>query len=100
MDARPAFAMEYLDRDAVVFFGHMRLSSGFPHLFPVLENWMQGETVGSAYQQLLNAIINMRGFRSGEFVIPTPVTQRNIRQNTLLYVIFGDPALQPLVELQ
>ncbi|MEC9096989.1 MAG: hypothetical protein VX776_10175 [Planctomycetota bacterium] len=100
VDARPAFAMEYLDRDAVVFFGHMRLSSGFPHLFPVLENWMQGETVGSAYQQLLNAIISMRGFRSGEFVIPTPVTQRNIRQNTLLYVIFGDPALQPLVELQ
>tara|TARA_B100000945_G_scaffold321462_1_gene336193 strand:+ start:361 stop:1470 length:1110 start_codon:yes stop_codon:yes gene_type:complete len=100
VDARPAFAMEYLDRDAVVFFGHMRLSSGFPHLFPVLENWMQGETVGSAYQQLLNAIINMRGFRSGGFVIPTPITQRNIRQNTLLYVVFGDPALTPFEKLK
>ena len=100
VDARPAFAMEYLDRGAVVFFGHMRLSSGFPHLFPVLENWMQGESVGVAYQELLNAIIDMRGFRAGEFVIPTPVTQRGIRQNTMLYVIFGDPAIKPLEKME
>ena len=100
VDARPAFAMEYLDRGAVVFFGHMRLSSGFPHLFPVLENWMQGESVGVAYQQLLNAIIDMRGFRAGGFVIPTPVTQRGIRQNTMLYVIFGDPAMKPFEKME
>lgn len=100
VDARPAFALEYLDRGAVVFFGHMRLSSGFPHLFPVLENWMEGESVGIAYQELLNAIIDMRGFRAGDFVIPTPVTQRTIRQNTMLYVIFGDPAIKPFEKLE
>lgn len=100
VDARPAFALEYLDKEAVVFFGHMRLSSGFPHLFPVLENWMQGKSVGVAYQELLNAIIDMRGFRAGEFVVPTPVTQRGIRQNSMLYVIFGDPAIRPFEKLE
>jgi hypothetical protein len=45
----------------------------------------------------------MRGFGPGQFVV-TEVTpgQRGIPQNTLLYVIIGDPAivpLQPLVKI-
>jgi hypothetical protein len=77
----------------------MRLSSGFPHLYPVLENWLQGASVGEAYQQLINAIIGMRGFGPGNFVVEKPVKQRRIPQNTLLYVIFGDPALVPFEPL-
>ncbi|MCP4848265.1 MAG: hypothetical protein GY899_10000 [Verrucomicrobiaceae bacterium] len=96
VDQRPAFGTSYLDRGATVFFGHMRLSSGFPHLYPILEKWMQGASVGEAYQQLINAIIGIRGFGPGSFVVEKPVTQRRIPQNTLLYVIFGDPALVPL----
>ena len=100
VDHRPAFGTSYLDRGATVFFGHMRLSSGFPHLYPVLENWLQGASVGEAYQQLINAIIRMRGFLPGNFIVKKPVKQRRIPQNTLLYVIFGDPALIPFQSLQ
>jgi hypothetical protein len=99
VDQRPAFGTSYINRGATVFFGHMRLSSGFPHLYPVLENWLQGASVGKAYQQLINGIIGMRGFSSGRFIVKQPVTQRRIPQNTLLYVIFGDPALVPFEPL-
>ena len=74
----------------------MRLSAGFPHLFPVLEGWLQGQTVGESHQRLLNAIIAMRGFRKGRFVIPDGQLQlRRSPQNRLLYVTLGDPALRP-----
>lgn len=96
---RPAFAARYIERGATVFFGHMRLSSGFPHLYPVLEKWMSGATVGEAYQQLINAIIDMRGFRSGSYVVKQPADQRRLPQNVLLYVILGDPAIVPFEAL-
>jgi len=99
VDQRPAFAARYIERGATVFFGHMRLSSGFPHLYPVLEKWMSGATVGEAYQQLINAIIDMRGFRSGSYVVKQPSDQRRLPQNALLYVIFGDPAIVPFEAL-
>ena len=100
VDQRPAFGITYLDRGATVFFGHMRLSSGFPHLYPVLENWLKGVSVGEAYQQLINAIIDMRGFRPGNFIVKKPVQQRRIPQNILLYTVFGDPALRPFQSLK
>jgi hypothetical protein len=100
VDQRPAFGTRYIDRGATVFFGHMRLSSGFPHLYPVLEKWLQGASVGEAYQQLMNSIIEMRGFRPGRYVVKQPVTQRRVPQNALLYVIFGDPALVPFETLR
>ncbi|MEC7567312.1 MAG: hypothetical protein VX738_16640 [Planctomycetota bacterium] len=97
---RQAFATRYIDRGATVFFGHMRLSSGFPHLYPVLEQWTAGKSVGEAYQQLVNGIIDMRGFGPGRFVVSDPGTSTgSIPQNTLLYVIFGDPALIPFKPL-
>ena len=95
LSQRESFALRYIDRGATVFFGHMRLSSGFPHLYPVLESWTQGQTVGEAYQQLINGIIQLRGFKSGNFIVNSANTSRRIRQNTLLYVLIGDPALQP-----
>jgi hypothetical protein len=93
---RQAFATRYVDRGATVFFGHMRLSSGFPHLFPVLEKWMAGKSVGQAYQELINGLIDMRGFQPGKFVVKNAGQQRRIPQNALLYVVLGDPALIPL----
>ena len=96
VEARPAFALRAIDQGATVFFGHMRLSAGFPHLFPVLEGWLQGQTIGESQQRLLNAIIAMRGFRKGRFVVPVDQLQlRRIPQNRLLYVTLGDPALRP-----
>lgn len=93
---RDAFALRALDNGATVFFGHMRLSMGFPHLFPVLEAWLEGKTVGESYQQLINALIMVRGFRPGRFVVsPERASGRRVPQNLLLYVAFGDPALRP-----
>ncbi len=97
---RPAFAIRYVDCGATVFFGHMRLSSGFPHLYPVLEKWLEGSSVGEAYQQLINGLIEMRGFRPGRFVVEQPVQQRRLPQNALLYVIMGDPAIVPFEALK
>jgi hypothetical protein len=77
-------------------FGHMRLNQGFPYLFPVLETWMEGRTVGEAYQELINAIIDKNQFKSGGFFLhDIPENARRIPQNILLYVIYGDPASQP-----
>ena len=96
VEPRDAFALRAIDNGATVFFGHMRLSAGFPHLFPVLEAWLQGQTIGESYQRLLNAIITMRGFRAGRFMVTAEQAQgRRIPQNRLLYVALGDPALQP-----
>ena len=99
VEKRDAFALRAIDNGATVFFGHMRLSMGFPHLFPVLEAWSQGQSVGESYQQLINALITVRGFRTGRFLVapavPGRVSRRRVPQNLLLYVVFGDPAVRP-----
>ncbi len=95
--ARDAFVVRAVDNGANVVFGHMRLSQGFPHLFPVLEAWMEGRTVGEAYQELINGIIEMQGLKSGHFVVRESAAKgRQPPQNILLYVVIGDPAIQPL----
>jgi hypothetical protein len=100
VEARDAFALRAVDNGATVVFGHMRLNSGFPHLFPVLESWMEGRTVGEAYQELMNAIIDMQGIKSGQFVVVEGAADSSrIPQNVLLYVIIGDPAIQPLEKM-
>ena len=96
VEARDAFALRAVDNGASVVFGHMRLSQGFPHLFPVLEAWMEGRTVGQAYQELINGIIEMRDLKSGHFVVSESVSDARPPQNILLYVVIGDPAVQPL----
>ncbi len=95
--ARDAFVLRAIDNGAIVAFGHQRLSSGFPHLYPVLENWLDGQTVGQAYQQLINGLIDLQGTKSGEFTISEEQkTSKRLPQNRLLYVVIGDPALQPM----
>ena len=96
IEARDAFALRAVDNGACVVFGHMRLSQGFPHLYPVLETWMKGKTVGEAYQELMNGIIDMQGTKSGGFVVSEgAANRRQPPQNILLYVVIGDPAIQP-----
>lgn len=96
VEARDAFAVRAVDNGASVVFGHMRLSQGFPHLFPVLETWMKGKSVGEAYQELVNGLIDMQGTKPGGFVVTEkPANGRQPRQNILLYVVIGDPAIQP-----
>ena len=95
VEKRDAFILKAVDQGALVAFGHQRLSSGFPHLYPVLESWLQGDTVGEGYQQLLNALIDFKGFQAGDFVVRQP--SKKPPQNVLLYVVIGDPALQPFV---
>ncbi|MGB0599714.1 MAG: hypothetical protein ACPGLY_23770 [Rubripirellula sp.] len=98
---RDAFSIRAVDQGAVVAFGHQRLSSGFPHLYPVLEGWMEGKTVGQTYQELLNALIGFQQITAGEFVIgERQKANRNLPQNRLLYVVIGDPALQPFVAVE
>ena len=93
---RDAFALRAIDNGSTAFFGHMRLSMGFPHVFPVLEAWSQGKTVGESYQQLINGLIAVRGFRSGRFVVSSDrAAGRRVAQGLLLYVVLGDPAVQP-----
>lgn len=100
VEVRDAFTVRAVDNGACVAFGHMRLSQGFPHLYPVLETWMKGGTVGEAYQELVNGIIEMQGTESGGFVVTEPSANgRHPRQNLLLYVVFGDPAVQPFEQL-
>ena len=93
VEKRDAFVLRAIDQGALVAFGHQRLSSGFPHLYPVLESWLEGNTVGEGYQQLLNGIINQKEVTSGEFVIREKTKKPS--QNSLLYVVIGDPALRP-----
>ena len=72
------------------------IERGFSALVSRTGRLLQGQTIGESHQRLLNAIIAMRGFRKGRFVIPNDQLQlRRIPQNRLLYVTLGDPALRP-----
>jgi hypothetical protein len=98
---KKSIAMGAVENGATVVYGHMRLNGGFPQLFPVLEAWMDGLTVGEAYQRQINAIIALGRLRPAEFVL-ADIEDRPAaaRRNTLLYVVIGDPALQPLMKMQ
>ena len=95
---RDAFIVRAIDNGAVMAFGHQRLSSGFPHLFPVLQGVLEGKSAGQAYQELLNGLIDWIQIDSNEFVVDNPGNSRRIPQNRLLYVLIGDPALQPFAK--
>ncbi len=99
---RERFVMRAIENGAVAVLGHMRENSGFPHLYPVLEAWMDGLSVGEAYQRLINAILDVRGLMPGELVLREGVAGSEaaaMRRNPLLYVIVGDPALRPLTRM-
>jgi hypothetical protein len=92
-----SFAMLAVKNGADVVYAHMAENAGFPHLFPVLENWMNGLTVGEAYQRLINALLTFNGIDPETLASGAPGPQA---ANPLLYVIIGDPALQPMQEMK
>jgi hypothetical protein len=97
VENRESLALYAVDRGATVVFGHMRLSQGFPRLYPVLQSWLDGQTVGQAYQGMINSVIETQTQNMKRYVVSDPnISPRRIPQNALLYVIIGDPALQPL----
>ena len=108
-DNRERFLMRAIENGALVSFGHMRLNQGFSTLYPVLESWTEGKTVGEAYQRLMNALFRAeKKSRLDEILAldPSDLQQPGenrrspaIPGNRLLYVIIGDPALQPFERL-
>ena len=96
VEKKESLAMHAIENGTTVFFGHMRLSQGFPRLYPVLHGWMAQKTVGQTYQELLNSVISMQSPTLKSFVVDKTEATRRLPQNSLLYVIIGDPALQPL----
>ena len=95
VEKRDAFLLRAIDRGAVLAFGHQRLSTGFPHLYPVLDSLLEGKTAGQAYQELLNALIDYRGLEPDDFLLSdTDRQETKPLQNILLYVLIGDPAFR------
>jgi hypothetical protein len=89
-----SFAMRAVENGAVVVYAHMAENAGFPHLFPVLEGWMDGLPVGEAYQRLVNALMGFHHFTVADLSSPDAANL-----NSLLYVVIGDPAFQPLAKM-
>ena len=96
VEPRDAFILRAIDNGAIAAFGHQRLSSGFPHLYPVLEDWLAGQSIGQAYQQLINGLIAQQEMRSGDFILTKEQrAARRPAQQRFLYIVIGDPSLQP-----
>lgn len=94
--AGESFAMLAVDQGAVVVYAHLRENAGFPHLFPVLEGWMDGLSVGESYQRLLNALL---AYNNATPAVFGAAGRAEAEANALLYVVIGDPALQPLAKM-
>ena len=94
---RDAFTLRAIDNGAIMAFGHQRLSAGFPYLFPVLEDILEGKSAGQAYQELLNGLLDFKRIEPDKLIIPLPADGPRVPQNFYLYVLFGDPALQPFI---
>ncbi len=94
---RERFVERVVSQGAIGVLAHMRLSDGFPSVFPVFESMMQGLSAGESVQRLLNATILRVALQRGQFCLAEK-DQNNRRaqqkRNALLWVLIGDPALQ------
>ena len=55
---------------------------------------LAGKSAGEAYQELLNGLIEMTQTSPEALIITESQKNRRVPQNTFLYVLIGDPALQ------
>ena len=95
MKQADSFVIRAVDRGAILAFGHQRLNSGFPHLYPVFEALLEGKTAGQAYQELLNGLIEYRDMNPADFALSeSDKKSKRPPQNSLLYVMIGDPAFR------
>jgi hypothetical protein len=92
------FSLTMVDRGAVAVFCHMRLNMGFPHVYPMLESYLENRSLGESYQRLINALIEGQGgFTPQWYTKQTPARSTQSRKmNQLLYMQIGDPALVPI----
>ncbi len=98
---RERFLLRAVEQGAVVAYGHMRLNGGFPQMFAAVESWMRGSTLGEGYQRQLNRLLAGSRFARADAALavddPENAPERAVRaRNGLLYIVVGDPALQPL----
>ena len=87
------FLLRAVQNGATVGFGHMKFNGGFPYLFPVLEHWLQGGTVGEGYQRLINAVLKQ--LKETPARVLTGERRAQFAGNMMLYVVIGDPSLRP-----
>ncbi|MDR3616890.1 MAG: hypothetical protein P4L53_25255 [Candidatus Obscuribacterales bacterium] len=91
------FAGRAIANGAALFYGQMDTNGGFPELYVVLSNLLQGRCAGDSYQRLLNNRIVASGLQPEEFVLRNAGdNQAKNRRTELLYVLIGDPALCPI----
>ncbi len=92
------FSLTMIDRGAVAVFCHMRLNMGFPHVYPMLETYLENRSLGEYYQRLINAFIEGQGgFTPQWYTKKTPARSAQSRKmNQFLYMQIGDPALVPI----
>ena len=92
------FSLAAVDRGAVSVFCHMRLNMGFPHIYPMLESYLEKRSLGESYQRLMNSFIEEQNrFTPEWFTKETPArSPQSRRMNQMLYVQIGDPALVPI----
>ncbi len=99
-DQRERFVLRAIEQGAVVAYGHLRLNGGFPQMFGAVEAWLHGASLGEGYQRLVNRLLAASRFSSPSAPLwldadNTGERAKNAR-NGLLYLVIGDPALQPL----
>jgi hypothetical protein len=94
--ATKRFGSLAVENGAVMVLGHMGLCGGFPELYPMAEHVLEGLSVGEAYQRVMNALIGNRPL-PGYYVQPgSRQTTSNDAANTLLLILWADPALVPI----
>ncbi len=91
--SKERFLVRAIQNGAVISFGHMRFNGGFPYLYPVLEHWLQGGTVGEGYQRIMNAIFYKVRATPAKVLQGEKITR--MAGNMMSYVVIGDPALRP-----
>ena len=85
-----------VENGAVMVLGHMGLCGGFPELYPMAEHVLDGLSVGEAYQRVMNALIGNRPL-PGYYLKPASrQNNSNDAANTLLLILWADPALVPI----
>lgn len=89
-----SFSIKAMEQGAISTFGHMRLSNGFRYQHPVFESLYAGDSNGEAYHKLINAALKYTPKAAEKMLTPTKNRRKPI-QNSLLYILFGDPALAP-----
>ena len=97
--AKESFAKRVVANGAKLFYGQMNTNGGFPELYVILSNLLQGETAGESYQRLLNNRIQASGLSPEQFALQDKTTsnaQEKGQRSELLYVLIGDPALIPI----